>query len=574
MNELQEKMIEETEENFENTDPQKRDCVTITINDGSEHKLEQGQPISTLVDKLPRENGLPYICAKVINDIQGLDFVPEMDCKIEFLNYQTPHGRDCYRRSLTFVLARAIMELYRNARLAIDHSIGNGFYYDLFTDVPVSESLLSYIKKKMQEIVDKNESFGKKLMTRTEAIALLNREGYPEKARLLKNLNSDKVGIISCWKYIDLDFGPMVPSTGYLEVFDLKQYAKGFVLLFPDNKEPTRPAEIRRQPKIFQAYRESKHWGQILEVNNVGRLNEIIKNKTISDFVKTAEALHSKKIQEVADQITSRCSCRIVLIAGPSSSGKTTFSKRLCTHLKVNGLKPITLSLDNYFLDRAHTPRDEDGEFDFESIYALDLELFNKQLRALLDGQTVQIPEFDFQTGHRKTETDPLRINEDQIIIIEGIHGLNDELTSSIPASCKFKIYISALTQLVIDDYNRIATTDTRLIRRTVRDSKYRGYSALETINRWKSVRRGEERNIFPFQECADMVFNSAVPYEWAVLRPLAEPLFMDIQPDSTAFPLARKILRTLSFFSTLDPKEVPPTSILREFIGGSSFQY
>lgn len=565
MKDSPEKMIE----NDENAE-----LLTITLPDGSKHKLEKGKQIIELANQLPTAEGLPFICARVNNDILSLDFAPEMDCNIEFLNYKSPHGRDCYRRSLTFVLARAIMELYRNARLAIDHSIGNGYYYDLFTDVPVSEQILAYIKTKMLEIIDKNEPFGKKTMTRTEAIALFNREGYPEKARLLKNLNTDKVGIISCWKYIDLDFGAMVPSAGYLKTFDLKQYAQGFVLLFPEHDDPTTPAQIRRQPKIFQAYRETKNWGKILEVNNVGRLNEKIKDGGISDFIKTAEALHSKKIQAIADEISSHSSIRIVLIAGPSSSGKTTFSKRLCTHLKVNGLRPVALSLDNYFLDRQHTPRDENGDYDFESIYALDLELFNQHLKELLDGKVAQIPEFDFHTGHRKDKTDPMRINEDQIIIIEGIHGLNDELTRSVPAECKYKIYISALTQLVIDDYNRIATTDTRLIRRTVRDSKYRGYSAEDTISRWASVRRGEERNIFPFQECANTVFNSAVPYEWAILRPIAEPLFLDIPPESPCYSQARQILRTLSFFAPLDPKEVPPTSILREFIGGSSFQY
>lgn len=565
MKDTQENMIES-----ENTN----ETLTITLSDGSKHTLEKGKPIIEIARSLQTPEELPFICAKVNNDILSLDFAPEMDCKVEFLNYKSPHGRDCYRRSLTFVLARAVMELYRNARLAIDHSIGNGFFYDLFTDVPVSEKMLEYIKTKMMEIVSKDEAFGKKTMTRTEAIALFNREGYPEKARLLKNLNTDKVGIVSCWKYIDLDFGAMVPSTGYLKVFDLKQYAQGFVLLFPEHEDPSTPAQPRRQPKIFQAYRETKNWGKILEVNNVGRLNEKIKDGSISDFIKTAEALHAKKIQEIADEITSHPSIRIVLIAGPSSSGKTTFSKRLCTHLKVNGLRPVALSLDNYFLDRQHTPRDEHGDYDFESIYALDLELFNQHLKELLEGKVVQIPEFDFHTGHRKEKTDPMRINEDQIVIIEGIHGLNDELTRSVPADCKYRIYISALTQLVIDDYNRIATTDTRLIRRTVRDSKYRGYSAEDTISRWASVRRGEERNIFPFQECANTVFNSAVPYEWAVLRATAEPLFLDIPPESPSYSQARQILRTLSFFAPLDPKEVPPTSILREFIGGSSFQY
>ncbi len=566
MTDNQEKLVEEKSE--------EKEMINLTLEDGKVIQVEKGTPLSSIVADIPLKENLQYLCAKVDNAIQSLDFVPGMDCKVHFLNFKSTEGRDCYRRSMTFVLARAVMELYRNARLSIDHSIGNGFYYDLFTDVPVSERILDYIKNKMMEIVEKNEPFGKTQMTRSEAIALFNREGYPEKARLLKNLNTDTVGVISCWKYIDLDFGAMVPSTGYLQVFDLKQYSDGFVLLFPDQIDPTKASQPRRQPKIFTAYRESKQWGKILEVNNVGRLNELIKDKSISDFIKTAEALHSKKIQEMADAITKKNSVRIVLIAGPSSSGKTTFSKRLCTHLRVNGLRPITLSLDNYFLDRQHTPRDENGDYDFESIYALDLELFNQHLQELLDGKEVQIPEFDFHTGHRKIQTDPLRINEDQIVIVEGIHGLNNELTSSVPTECKFKIYISALTQLVIDDYNRIATTDTRLIRRTVRDSKYRGYSAEDTFNRWASVRRGEERNIFPFQECADMVFNSAVQYEWAILRPLVEPLLLDISCDSPAYSLARRLLKTLSFFSPLDPKEVPPTSLLREFIGGSSFSY
>lgn len=563
----------ETTETMEKIEKKEKQ-ITLTFKDGTTKQVDKGLSLISLAKELEKENKLPYLCVRVNNDVHPLDYSPETDCRIEFLDYKTPDGCECYKRSLAFVLARAILELYRNARLTIDHAIGNGFYYDLFTDVPISERTLEYIKSKMLEIIEKDEVFGKKLLPRSEAIALFNKEGYPEKARLLKNLNTEQVSIVSCWKYIDLNFGAMVPSTGYLSTFDLKQYAQGFVLLFPDNKNPEMPSQPRRQPKIFQAYRESKAWGQILEVNNVGRLNEIIKDGSISDFIITAEALHSKKIQGIADQISAQPSVRIVLIAGPSSSGKTTFSKRLCTTLKVNGLRPIALSLDNYFLNRQFTPRDETGDYDFESIHALDLKLFNQHLAELLEGKIAQIPEFDFHTGQRKAETTPMRINDDQIIIIEGIHGLNDELTSSIPAKYKFKIYISALTQLVIDDYNRIATTDTRLIRRTVRDSKYRGYSAEDTISRWASVRRGEEQNIFPFQEYADTVFNSAVPYEWAILRPVAEPLFLDIQPDSPSYHQARQILRILSFFTPLNPKEVPPTSILREFIGGSSFNY
>lgn len=567
-----------TEEKFFSDENEPSTIKVTVINDGSEHELSKGTSILELAKKIPLgKNNLSYICAKVNNEALGLDFVPSMNCKIEFLTYASSIGRDCYKRSLSFVLARTILELYRNARLVIDHAIGNAFYYDLYTDVPVSERLIAQITDRMKLIIEKDEPFKKFTMTLAEAKDFFLKEGYPEKARLLKNLNTDKVDIVSCWKYIDLDFGPMVPSTGYLKVFDIKQYATGFTLLFPDFDNPSVPSQPKRQPKIFSAYRESKEWGRICEVNNVGRLNEIIKDGRISDFIITTEALHQKKIQAIADDISSHSSVRIVLIAGPSSSGKTTFSKRLCTSLKVNGLRPITLSLDNYFVGRDKTPRDADGDYDFEALEALDLQLFNQNMCELLEGKVAQIPEYDFHTGSRKQETIPMRINDDQIVIIEGIHGLNPKLTESIPSESKFKIYISALTQLVIDDYNRISTTDTRLIRRTVRDAKYRSYSAESTIMRWPSVNRGEVQNIFPFQECADAVFNSAVSYEWAVLRPIAEKLFMDITPESPCYSQARQILRILSFFCPLDSKtveEVPPTSILREFIGGSSFQY
>lgn len=567
-----------TEEKIFNTDKDTNTIEVTIVNDDSVHQLEKGKSIFELAKNLPLgKDNLPYICAKVNNEALGLDFVPSMKCKVEFLTYSSSIGKDCYKRSMAFVLARTVLELFRNARLVIDHAIGNGFYYDLYTDVPVSERVLATLMKRMRKIIDSDEPFKKFTMTLAEAKDFFLQEGYPEKARLLKNINTEKVDIVSCWKYIDLDFGPMVPSTGYLQVFDLKQYSSGFTLLFPDPKNPSVPSQPRRQPKIFSAYRESKEWGRILEVNNVGRLNEIIKNGAISDFIKTTEALHQKKIQAIADEITSHSSVRIVLIAGPSSSGKTTFSKRLCTSLMVNGLRPITLSLDNYFVGRDKTPLDEDGDYDFEALEALDVPLFNQNMCELLEGKVAQIPEYDFHTGSRKEKTTPMRINDDQIVIIEGIHGLNPKLTESIPPESKFKIYISALTQLVIDDYNRIGTTDTRLIRRSVRDSKYRSYTAESTILRWPSVNRGEVLNIFPYQECADAVFNSAIPYEWAVLRPIAEKLFLEITPESPAYAQARQILKILSFFTPLDAKmveEVPPTSILREFIGGSSFQY
>ncbi len=548
--------------------------LTITLKDGTQHRLEKGRSLLDIAKTIPVEKHLPILCAKVDNDVKGLDFCPEMDCRVEFLDYRSPQGMECYRRSTGFILARAALELYRNARLVIGQSVGNAFYYDFYTDVPVSEKILQYLTEKMREIIGKNEVFEKKLLTRAEAIQLFKREGYPEKARLLQNLNTDNVGVVSCWKYFDIDHGPMVPCTGYIDVFELKRYAQGFVMMFPQQANPRLISEIRNQARLFQVYRESKDWGKILEVNNIGRLNHIIGNGEISEFIKTAEALHEKKIAQIADEISRRKDCRIVLIAGPSSSGKTTFSKRLLIHLRVNGFRPITLSLDNYFVNRDKNPKDEEGHYDFESIHALDLDLFNQHLAELMQGREIHVPKFDFPTGTRKKEFEPLRINDDQIVIIEGIHGLNDELTHSVPAKNKFKIYISALTMLCIDDYNRVSTTDTRFIRRITRDKKFRGYPAAETISRWPSVRRGEERNIFPFQESADMMFNSAVPYELAVLKGWAEPTLQEIQPDDPAYGDARKLLKLLALFKLLDPREVPPTSILREFIGGSSFHY
>ncbi|MBI3039863.1 nucleoside kinase [bacterium] len=550
------------------------ELITLTLKDGTKQSLEKGKPIFYLVKKMPPEPFFPILCAKVDNDNKSLDFCPDMDCQIEFLDYRSREGQECYRRSTTFILARAVLELYRNARLVIGHSLGNGYYYDLYTDVPVTETILGYINEKMRTIIKKNEPFDKKTLTRPEAITLFKKEGYPEKARLLQNLTTDTVGVLSCWKYYDLDLGPMVPSTGFIDVFELKQYNNGFVLLFPKPRDSRVVSEIKSQSKIFQVYRESKEWGKILEVNNVGRLNHIIQNGAISDFIKIAEALHEKKIAQIADEISRRKDCRIVLIAGPSSSGKTTFSKRLCIQLRVNGLRPLALSLDNYFVNREMNPKDEFGNFDFESIHALDLDLFNRHLIELLQGSEIQVPKFDFASGLRKKDGESLRINEDQILIIEGIHGLNDELTHSVLPKNKFKIYISALTQLVIDDYNRISTTDTRLIRRIVRDRKFRGYPADETICRWPSVRRGEARNIFPFQEDSDVMFNSAILYELSVLRTFIEPTLTDIQPDNTGYSEARRLLRLLTLFKPLDSNEVPPTSILREFIGGSSFQY
>jgi len=385
----------------------------------------------------------------------------------------------------------------------------------------------------------------------------------------------NEVTIYRLGNYLDIEYGAMMPSTGYAKLFELNKYNTGIILRFPEPINPTQISPIKNWTKLFSVYRESKTWGAILNINNIGRLNEFAAQKKIFDIIKIQEALHEKKIALIADEISKRSDdVKLILIAGPSSSGKTTFSKRLSVQLMVNGLNPIALSLDNYFLNHEQSPVDEDGNLDFECIKALDLELLNAQLIDLLKGKEVQIPEYDFKTGKRKATTKPLRISENTCIIMEGIHGLNEELTSSIPARNKFKIYASALTQLCIDDYNRIPTTDTRLIRRMVRDAKFRGYSAKDTISRWPSVRRGEERNIFPFQENADVMFNSALIYELSVLKQFAEPLLKEITTDDKEYHEAQRLLKFLDLFIPINYEEVPPTSILREFISGSSFKY
>jgi uridine kinase len=427
----------------------------------------------------------------------------------------------------------------------------------------------------MQQIVEADHPFVYYEEETEEVIKKFEAQGFYDKIDLLKHKGQNFTGYYSLDGYPGSFYGCMVPSTGYLRVFDINKYFNGMLLQLPQKTNPQKVENLVIQNKLFEIFQEFSQWISILDVPNISHLNKSYSNGKSEVLIKVSEALHEKKIGQIADNIRNRNTpVKIILISGPSSSGKTTFSKRLAVHLIVNGMKPLNLSLDNYFVNRDETPLDEYGNHDYEAVEALDINLFNQNLLALLDGKKVEIPKFSFETGTRFFSGETIQMKPENVLIIEGIHGLNPLLTSSIPAEVKFKIYVSALTSLNIDDHNRVSTTDNRLIRRIVRDYRYRKYSARDTISRWPSVRQGEEKHIFPFQEEADTMFNSALLYELAVLKPYAEPILLEVQPNQPEYAEATRLLDFFSYFKPLKPREIPPTSILREFLGGSSFNY
>ena len=462
---------------------------------------------------------------------------------------------------------------YFQATITIEHSISKGLYCELHGIDPLTEKDVQAIERRMKEMVEEDIEFHMDIVPLPEALKLFEKEGQLDKVKLLKYRNLPTIKIYSCGWLRDYFYGIMVPSTGYLKHFELKFYMPGFILRYPDKSDPTTIPEYKEQPKLFSVFREAEKWAKILEIEDVGSLNDHIAAGYGDELIRISEALHEKKIAQLADMITNeRNQIRLILIAGPSSSGKTTFAQRLSVQLRVNNVKPISISLDDYFVSRDKTPLDENGEPDFEALEAIDLDLFNEQLTKLIQGVEVELPVFNFLTGQREYRGKKVKIKRDQPIIIEGIHGLNDVLTSAIPRGSKFKIYISALTQLNIDNHNRIPTTDARIIRRIVRDNQFRSHDALKTIKLWPKVRRGEEKNIFPFQEDADVMFNSHLPYELAVLKRYAEPLLAEIAPSEPEFSEAKRLLKFLSYFLPLDDSAIPNNSIIREFIGSSCF--
>jgi uridine kinase len=469
----------------------------------------------------------------------------------------------------------AAPRIFPKRRLIVGHSLGQGYFYHFDGMDGVPRDDLLKIEAEMREIVARDLPIRSLSLSYQEAISFFQKHKQPDTLLLLQNRNDPAITVHSCDGFLDLFHGPLVPSTGLLSVFVLKDYPPGFLLRYPPAESPLRMGEFVQNPVLFSIYREYKNWGKILRVGSVGRLDELIRQGGIQDFILVDEALQDKKIAEIADRINAmRDQVRVVLIAGPSSSGKTTFSKKLMIQLRVVGRNPVTISLDDYYKPNDRTPRDEEGKPDFESLGALDVELLNDTLVRLLQAEEVETPVFDFHAGARKPQGRKTLLPDRAILILEGIHGLNDALTPLVPRESKHKIYVSALTQLNLDDHNRIATTDNRLIRRIVRDSQFRGHTALQTLTMWPSVRHGEDRNIFPFQNGADSAFNSALDYELAVLKVYADPLLASVKPDAPEYQEARTLLSFLSNFAPLHPRWVPATSILREFIGESAFKY
>lgn len=519
---------------------------------------------------------LPYepVSAKVNNKVEGLNYRVYNAKDVEFLDVTSSSGMRTYTRSLFFVLVKAVKNLYPGGRLRIGAPVARGYYCDLRIGRPIAEEDVVAIRRRMHEIVDADIPFRRIQSPTEEAVELFRKEGMDSKVKLLES-----AGTIYTYYYrlddtVDYFYGSLLTSTGSLKVFDVMKYDGGLLLRIPSRKEPGRLEEMVAQPKMLEIFREHHRWQDIIGLSTVGDFNRSCLSGHATGLINVTEALQEKKIVRIADEIEARKKLKLILIAGPSSSGKTTFSKRLSVQLMANGLKPYPVSLDDYFVDREKTPKDANGEYDFESLYALDIPFFNAQLQALLNGEEVELPRFNFQTGTREMSGKKLRLDENMILILEGIHALNPELTAQIEDKCKYRIYVSALTTILLDDHNYIPTTDNRLLRRIIRDHKYRGYSALDTIRRWPSVRAGEDKWIFPYQEQADAMFNSALLFELAVIRNQILPLLELVPENEPEYSEAYRLRKFLSYFVPVPDKEIPPTSLLREFLGGSSFEY
>jgi uridine kinase len=520
----------------------------------------------------------PILAALANNLLKELWYEASGPQTIRFIGYSHPDGKRCYQRSLTFLLQKAVKDTFPECSLSVEHSVSNGFYCELEGASSFSASMVGIIAKRMRELVAADLPFEKKKVQTSEAIAIFQGQGYVEKARLQQTRGKLYTSVYYLNGYADHFYGPLAPSTGALSSFGLTPYYKGMLLMFPKAGSSGTLEHVVIQKKMFDIFREHKQWVEILQAGAVGQINELIQRSGGDELIKVSEALHEKKYAQVADHISSRSGeVKLALIAGPSSSGKTTTSKRLSIQLKVAGFAPKVLEMDSYFVNRDQTPLDEHGERDFESIGAVDLPLFNDHLDQLLRGRRVLLPKFDFGSGTRSHSGEYMELGEKDVLIVEGIHALNPKLTEAVGLKRKLRIYASALTFINLDENNRISTTDNRLVRRLVRDAFFRGSGAQATLHRWASVRRGEEKNIFPFQEHADIMFNSSLLYEINVLRRYAEPMLHRVLPNDSAYVEACRLLKFLSYFEFVSPEDerkVPPTSVIREFIGGSSFSY
>jgi uridine kinase len=549
--------------------------IRVTFPDGSAAEYPRWATIEEIFSGRPAFASPPPLAAVVNNEITSLSYKVDINSAVAPV---TPHSRDginIYRRSLCYLLTLAATRAFPKRRLVIGHSLGKGYYYEFDGLKGLKNGDLEKLDHAMRSLVEADLPIERINLSYADTVAHFESVRQTDTVQLLKNRNDAKIPVNVCDGYRDIAYAPLVPRTGVLAAFELKDYPPGFILRYPPQAAPGTLAPFEDNPLLFGVYREYKRWGKILDINCIGSLNRKIETGKIREFIDIAEALHDIKLAEIADRIRERFKgAGVVLIAGPSSSGKTTFSKKLAIQLKALGLNPVALSLDNFYLPRERTPLDETGRADFESLYALDLPRLNHDLTRLLRGEPAVTPLFDFTAGAPRDTGLAVTPGEKAILILEGIHGLNDRLATAVPPEGKFKIYVSALTQLNLDDHNRIPTTDVRLIRRLVRDNLYRGYSAFDTLNRWPSVRRGEDRNIFPFQNNADTAFNSSLDYELAVLKVYVEPLLKTIKPDVEEYAEARRLLSFLANVVPYPPTRVPEKSILREFIGESGFSY
>lgn len=552
-----------------------QEMVKVTI-DGKEHEYAIGTTYREIVDEYQEEVAeAPVILVMADGKLRELQKKLKGDCTLEFVTTKDHIGFETYKRTVCLVLLRAIYDVAGKEnieKVMIHYSVGNGYYFTMAGKAVLDQHFLDNVKTRMQELADMCTPIGKRSVNTDDAVSLFHHHRMYDKEKLFRFRRVSKVNIYNIGYYEDYFYGYMADHAGYVKYFDLKLYDEGFVLELPTRKNPSVISAFRPEGKIFQVQKESQEWAEKMDISYVGDLNDHITKEGISNILLVQEALQEAKISDIAQRIVLEGNKKFIMIAGPSSSGKTSFSHRLSIQLLAHGMKPHPIGVDNYFKNREETPLDEYGEKNYECLEAIDVEQFNKDMLALLRGERIELPVFNFKTGHREYKGDFLQLGPEDVLVIEGIHGLNDKLSYALPAESKFKIYISALTQLNIDEHNRIPTTDGRLLRRIVRDARTRGTSAKDTIARWTSVRRGEEANIFPYQEQADVMFNSALVYELACLKVYAEPLLFGIDKSEPEYLEAKRLLKFLDYFISVPSEDIPHNSLLREFVGGSCF--
>ena len=543
-------------------------------NNKKSQKVEIGSTLFDVFSSFDLKMTHGPVSARVNNKVEGMHYRVYNSKDVEFLDMNSASGSRAYTRTLFFVLCKAVQDIYPNTDVVIDIPVSNGFYVDIRLGRPVVDEDVNILRRRMQEIIDSKMPIRRFTVPTEEAIALFQEKGDVEKVKLLRTSGSIYTTYYKIGEYVDYYYGTLLTNTSQLYLFGLEKYYDGMLLRIPSVSNPDELGEMTRQDKMFDIFKEHHRWQEILGIRTVGDFNQAIDAGHATDIINISEALQEKKLAKIAEEIASRKGVKLVLLAGPSSSGKTTSCKRLSIQLAVNGLKPLQISLDDYFVDRDKTPKDENGDFDFESIYALNLGLLNEQFNALFRGEEVELPKYDFPSGKSVKSGKKLKLEPNNVLVVEGIHALNPELTAHVPEEQIFRVYASALTTILLDNHNYIPTTDNRLLRRIIRDYKYRGVSAQETIRRWPSVRSGENKWIFPFQENADAMLNTAMLYELSVLKMQAEPLLQQVPENCEEFAEAYRLLKFLKYFKGIPYNNLPPTSLLREFLGGSSFHY